>query len=79
MTDECERITGVLQAFFIETEYGYTQRKAEAEIEKYKDKSAKAKAAVEARWAKSANKPHTNVLQTQCERNIFKWIKVCGM
>ena len=69
MRDECERIADVIQQFFTETEYGYSQKKADIEIAKYRDKSAKAKAAVEARWAKKPNKPHTDVLQTQYERN----------
>ena len=69
MRDECDRIADVIQQFFTETEYGYSQKKAENEIIKYRDKSAKAKAAVEARWAKKPNKPHTDVLQTQYERN----------
>ncbi|MCP4974611.1 MAG: YdaU family protein, partial [Maribacter sp.] len=69
MRDECERIADVLNEFFHETEYGYAQKKAEQEIAKFKDKSKKARKAVEARWAKKPNKPHTDVLQTKYERN----------
>lgn len=69
MRDECERITDVLQEFFKETEYGYTQNRVIKEIEHFKDKSAKAKKAVEARWAKKPNKSDTDVLQSQSEGN----------
>ncbi len=69
MRDECERIDSVLSEFFYETDYGYAQKKAEKEIEKFRDKSEKAKKAIAARWAKKPNKPHTDVLQTKYERN----------
>jgi len=69
MRDECERITDVLQEYFELTETGYTQRRVEKEIAHYRDKSTKAKKAVEARWAKNRIKPHTDVLQSQSKRN----------
>ena len=72
MRDECERIADVLQQFFTGTEYGYAQKKAEEEIIKFRDKSEKAKKAVEARWSKQAAKPvkaHTDVLRNGYECN----------
>ena len=69
MRDECERITDVLQEYFELTEYGYTQARVEKEIAHYHDKSAKAKKAIEARWAKNRKKPDTDVLQTKNECN----------
>lgn len=69
MRDECERITDVLREFFELTDYGYTQKKAMREIERFNEKSKKAKEAVEKRWAKKRNKRHTDVLQTNNERN----------
>ncbi len=69
MRDECERITDVLQEYFKLTEYGYTQQRVEKEIAHYKNKSEKAKKAIEARWAKNRNKSDTDVLQTNNERN----------
>ncbi len=69
MRDECERITDVLREFFTLTDYGYTQKKAMNEIKRFNDKSEKAKAAVNKRWAKERNKSNTDVLPTNNERN----------
>lgn len=69
MRDEYERITDVLQEFFDLTEYGYTQKKAMEEIERFNDKSQKAKAAINKRWDKERNKSNTDVLPTNNECN----------
>ena len=69
MRDECDRITDVLHEYFALNEYGYTQRRVEKEIAVYKDKSSKAKMAVEARWAKHRMESHTDVLQPYSECN----------
>jgi len=69
LPDECERITDVLREFFDLTEYGYMQKNAQEQINKYNDKSSKAKKAVTKRWAESRNEPHTDVLRTEYECN----------
>lgn len=69
LPDEIERITSVLREHFDLCEYGYTQKKAMQQIEKFKDKSNKAKAAIDERWARERMKRDTDVLQTNNERN----------
>ena len=70
--NEC--ITNVLREFFIDTENGFENNRANSEIITYCEKSEKAKASIKSRWDKNKNKNKelpdcTNVLRTKYERN----------
>ena len=65
--NECIEI--VLREFFKLTDYGWIQENAMNEIDAYKEKSQKAKASAEARWAKKPIKPDANALRSECESN----------
>ena len=70
--NEC--ITNVLREFFIDTENGFENNRANSEIITYCEKSEKAKASIKTRWDKNKNKNKelpdcTNVLRTKYERN----------
>jgi uncharacterized protein YdaU (DUF1376 family) len=69
MRSHSESIAYVLNEFFTETEYGFTQKKAQEQIDKYKLKSEKAKASANARWAKKPVKSNANALRIECEGN----------
>jgi uncharacterized protein YdaU (DUF1376 family) len=74
MRDECERIADVLQEFFIDEEEGYFHSKVNAEIDRYRTKSEKAKASAKARWDRKTLKnkvlgSDANALRTDCEGN----------
>lgn len=69
MRTHTESIANVLHDFFTLTEYGYTQSKADKEIETFKSKSKKAKASAEARWGAKPVKSDANALRTKCEGN----------
>lgn len=47
---EREAVAAVLKEFFVLTEDGHHQKRADEEIARYKDKQAKAKRSAEARW-----------------------------
>ena len=70
--NEC--ITNVLREFFIDTENGFENNRANSEIITYCEKSEKAKASIKSRLDKNKNKNKelpdcTNVLRTKYERN----------
>ena len=69
MRTHSESIAVVLREFFVLGEFGWYQPKVQREIDSYKDKSNKAKASAEARWAKKPVKPDANALRTECEGN----------
>lgn len=69
MRTHSESIAVVLREFFVLTDYGWMQEKADIEIQAFKEKSSKAKASAAARWAKTPNKPDANALRTKSERN----------
>lgn len=69
MRTHCEDIANVLREFFTLTDHGWMQEKASIEIDAYKDKSNKAKASAEARWAKKPENRDANALQPQSEGN----------
>ena len=69
MRTHSESIANVLEEFFVLDEYGYSQPRIMRDIEKYKEKSEKAKASANARWSKKPIKPHANALQSDCEGN----------
>jgi len=50
---ERKAVDFVLDTFFQHTEEGYTQKRVQAEIERFSEKQRKAKASAEARWSKS--------------------------
>jgi len=51
--EEREAVDVVLQEFFVLEEDGWHNKRADAEIEKVREKSAKARASIEARWARA--------------------------
>jgi len=69
MRSHSESIAVVLQEFFLLGDFGWYQPKVMREIDQYKDKSKKAKASAEARWAKKPIKSDANALQTESECN----------
>jgi uncharacterized protein YdaU (DUF1376 family) len=68
-----ESIAFVLQEFFERTANGYANYRVMQEIEKYQEKSLKAKKSAEARWKNKPSKIKSsrdaNALQTECEGN----------
>lgn len=72
MRTHCECIANVLHEYFERTENGWVNHRAEQDLAEIMVKSAKAKAAAEARWAKKTKQKQSlnaNALQTQCKRN----------
>ena len=67
MREECERIEGVLREFFYLFEDGYKHKRVDSEVERYHEKSSKAKASADARWNKA--REDANALQTDSESN----------
>jgi uncharacterized protein YdaU (DUF1376 family) len=72
-TDEIRAYTNVLRDFFERTENGYIHSRCDRDLARLYDKSDKARASVEARWAKvrakQNNDLHTDVSGTYNERN----------
>jgi len=72
---EKRAVENVLTEFFIETKAGYVNRRAVREIEKYQEKSEKAKQAIRTRWDKkpagNQQKADTDVIRTYNERNTI--------
>lgn len=60
---ERDAVAYVLREFFEQREDGYHQRRADAEIARFQDKSAKARASIEKRWerVRVENERNTNV------------------
>lgn len=50
---ERKAVDFVLETFFQRTDEGYTQKRVQAEIDRFSEKQRKAKASAEARWSKS--------------------------
>jgi uncharacterized protein YdaU (DUF1376 family) len=69
MRTHSECIAVVLREFFVLTDHGWMQEKADSEIQAYNEKSTKAKASAAARWAKKPIKSDANALRTECEGN----------
>lgn len=87
MRSQCERIVRayapeekkacdyVLARFFVETEDGYHNKRADAEIAAQKEKSAKAKKSAQARWGNGSQgvetpkKEGASAIRTESERN----------
>lgn len=70
-----QAVSRVLADFFFQTAEGYVNRRALLEIEKYHEKSAKARQAILTRWnvnsAEKRKKADTDVLRTNNERNTI--------
>ena len=67
--DEKAAVQTVLAEFFVMEEHGdWVQLRCEREIRRYQDKSEKARASINARWAKSKNERNTNVSHELYER-----------
>ena len=74
MRTHCECIANVLREFFVLADDHWTNKRAESELGKIADKSAKASASANARWGKKDNKikrlpSDANALRTQSDRN----------
>lgn len=74
MRSHTDCIANVLRMFFVLTDDGYINDKAQKEIEAYHCKSEKAKASANARWSKKSSKDNNldgdaNALQPQSESN----------
>ena len=68
MRTHCESIANVLREFFVLSDLGYVNSKADATLSKIYSKSDKAKAAAEKRWEKQEVK-NANALPTDSECN----------
>lgn len=68
MRDQYDRITDVLREFFVLTDDGYINPRATASIAAYKEKSDKARAAINSRWSKNKDLADTDVLPPNAER-----------
>jgi uncharacterized protein YdaU (DUF1376 family) len=64
--EEVNAVKYILEKFFTKTEDGYIQKRCDAEIQAFKNKSDKAKKAINTRWNKEKD---TDVIQTYYERN----------
>lgn len=65
MRTHCERIANVLREFFTLENGEWINNRAKIEIDKYNEKSDKAKQSASKRWKKD----DANAMRTQCERN----------
>jgi len=75
-TDEQEAYARVLADFFIEQDGVYLHKRCEFEIERFKDKSEKAKQSINTRWNKNKDlRSDTNVLRTNNEGNTNQLTK----
>ena len=73
MRTHSESIAYVLETYFERTASGFVNSRIEKEVNKYQEKSLKAKRSAEARWNKvdkeNNNLDDANALQTECEGN----------
>lgn len=73
MRTHSDSIAYVLQTYFDRTADGYANSRIMHEIDKYQEKSDKAKKSAQARWNKKASKqadlPDANALRPECEGN----------
>jgi len=69
MRPHSDCIANVLREFFTLENGVYTQARVERELEKYREKSDKAKKSAEARWSKNKVSSDANALRTECEGN----------
>ncbi|MCX8016610.1 MAG: YdaU family protein [Rhodocyclaceae bacterium] len=70
---EREAVAYVLREFFVLQDDGYHNRRADAEIARYRDKQVKARRSAQARWSKRAACDGNAVaLQPQCDGNAHQ-------
>lgn len=69
MRTHCECIATALKEFFYKIDDEYLNKHIDADIQKYKEKSDKARDSANARWNKKKTKVNANALQTECEGN----------
>ena len=69
MRTHCESIANVLREFFVLKKSTYLCKRVEKDLEIFKEKSNKAKASANARWAKTKDLADANALRTECEGN----------
>lgn len=70
MREYQEEIRQVLIEYWEETEHGWINKRANEDLTAYKEKSLKAKASAEARWAKQKeSEPKANVMRSHNEGN----------
>lgn len=61
---EKRAVAYVIDRFFVKTSHGVTQKRADAELQKFRERSEKAKESIAHRWH-----PDTNVIRPNAERN----------
>lgn len=66
--EEVQAAETVLNEFFVKTETGYKHKRCDAEIAKFHNKSAKAKASADARWSGNKGK-NADAMRTHSEGN----------
>lgn len=74
MRTHCDSIANVLREFFTVVDDGYISQRVEEDLNKYREKSDKARESANARWSKKDNKTkklhnNANAMRTQCEGN----------
>jgi uncharacterized protein YdaU (DUF1376 family) len=67
--EEINAAETVLNEFFEKTGSGYKHKRCEAEIEKFRSKSTKAKASADARWSGKQGNDDANAMRTHSEGN----------
>lgn len=67
--EEIQAAESVLNEFFERTENGYKHKRCDEEIERYQNKSKKAKASADARWSAKLDGDNANAMRTHNERN----------
>ncbi len=70
--EEKSAVQTVLEEFFFLEADGWHNKRADAEIERYREKSSKAAASARARWDKSQSTGNANAMRTHTERNAHQ-------
>jgi uncharacterized protein YdaU (DUF1376 family) len=70
--EEKSAVQTVLEEFFFLESDGWHNKRADLEIERYREKSSKAAASARARWDKSQSTGNANAMRTHTERNAHQ-------
>lgn len=70
--EEKSAVETVLKEFFFLDADGWHNKRADAEIERYREKSSKAAASARARWDKTQSTGNANAMRTHTERNAHQ-------
>lgn len=70
--EEKSAVQTVLEEFFFLEADGWHNKRADAEIERYREKSSKAAASARARWDKPHSSGNANAMRTHTERNAHQ-------